>query len=109
DEWVLCPDCHTTLKKICQNCRESLNLNWNVCPYCASPADAAPTHHHDNNATPEKVEETAVVVETEDKPGVTKPTTPEEDSSPAPANEEASPTPTRGDETRPHVPETNPV
>ena len=36
EEWVICPDCHTTLKKICPNCRHSLHLNWNICPFCGT-------------------------------------------------------------------------
>jgi len=36
DEWILCPDCHTTLKKTCPNCQNGLHLNWNVCPFCGT-------------------------------------------------------------------------
>ena len=34
--WLVCPDCHTQLKRICPNCREKLNLRWNVCPNCGT-------------------------------------------------------------------------
>lgn len=37
-DWVLCPTCHTKLKKPCQNCGKLMELPWNLCPYCASPA-----------------------------------------------------------------------
>ena len=37
-DFVVCPACHTKLKKPCQNCGRALNLRWNVCPYCATPA-----------------------------------------------------------------------
>ena len=30
EAWILCPDCHTTLKKICPKCENSLNLQWNI-------------------------------------------------------------------------------
>ncbi len=43
EEWLICPDCHTTLKKVCQNCHHGLHLNWNVCPYCGAHAAALPT------------------------------------------------------------------
>src|SRR5512136_1963324 len=37
-EFVVCPSCHTKLKKPCQNCGRALNLRWGVCPYCGTPA-----------------------------------------------------------------------
>jgi hypothetical protein len=43
EAWLVCPDCHTTLKKACQTCGQKLNLTWNVCPFCATPFEAAPT------------------------------------------------------------------
>lgn len=36
-DWVVCPNCHTQVKKTCQNCGHSLELPWNICPYCATP------------------------------------------------------------------------
>jgi len=37
DEWILCPDCHTTLKNVCANCGSKLHLAWTICPCCATP------------------------------------------------------------------------
>jgi len=38
-DFIICPDCHTRLKKSCPNCRHLLHLKWNICPYCgAGPA-----------------------------------------------------------------------
>lgn len=37
-EFVVCPTCHTKLKKSCQSCGRALNLRWGVCPYCGTPA-----------------------------------------------------------------------
>lgn len=37
-EFVMCPSCHTKLKKSCQNCGRALNLRWGVCPYCSTPS-----------------------------------------------------------------------
>lgn len=42
EEWVVCPDCHTTLKKICPNCKRGLHLNWNVCPFCSAHVATLP-------------------------------------------------------------------
>lgn len=36
DDWLVCPDCHTQLKKQCHECERLLNLRWNVCPYCGT-------------------------------------------------------------------------
>ncbi|MGD0709434.1 MAG: zinc ribbon domain-containing protein [Anaerolineaceae bacterium] len=37
-DWVVCPDCHTRLKKVCRQCGKLMELSWNLCPYCATPA-----------------------------------------------------------------------
>jgi predicted amidophosphoribosyltransferase len=37
DNWIICPNCQTKLKKRCHNCNELMDLSWNVCPYCAEP------------------------------------------------------------------------
>jgi len=36
-DFLLCPYCHTKLKKACPVCKRLLHLNWNVCPYCGAP------------------------------------------------------------------------
>ncbi len=38
DEWQVCPNCHTKLKKTCHNCARLMELSWNICPYCGTPA-----------------------------------------------------------------------
>ncbi|GIW08932.1 MAG: hypothetical protein KatS3mg060_3737 [Dehalococcoidia bacterium] len=38
DDFLLCPNCRTRLKKICAGCGRSLHLRWSVCPYCAREA-----------------------------------------------------------------------
>jgi RNA polymerase subunit RPABC4/transcription elongation factor Spt4 len=38
DEWQVCPNCHTKLKKACHNCSRLMELPWNICPYCGTPA-----------------------------------------------------------------------
>lgn len=32
--WVVCPSCHTKLKKNCYKCQAPLELAWNICPIC---------------------------------------------------------------------------
>jgi RNA polymerase subunit RPABC4/transcription elongation factor Spt4 len=34
--WLLCPYCHTRLRKACRDCNTLLELNWNLCPYCGN-------------------------------------------------------------------------
>ncbi len=38
DAWVVCPSCHTKLRKSCHKCGKLMELPWNLCPYCGSPA-----------------------------------------------------------------------
>lgn len=38
DEWQVCPNCHTKLKKTCHNCGRLMELPWNICPFCGTPA-----------------------------------------------------------------------
>jgi len=60
DEWILCPDCHTTLKKICPNCQNGLHLNWNVCPFCGTHvATLSADQDHDDQGGQVIVTETA--------------------------------------------------
>ena len=37
DDWQVCPNCHTKLKKPCHHCGKLMELPWNVCPYCGTP------------------------------------------------------------------------
>jgi len=36
--WMVCPNCHTRLKKPCHQCHKLMELSWNLCPYCGTPA-----------------------------------------------------------------------
>lgn len=38
DDWQVCPNCHTKLKKPCQHCGKLMELPWNICPACGTPA-----------------------------------------------------------------------
>jgi len=38
DNWQVCPNCHTKLKKTCHNCSKLMELPWNICPFCGVPA-----------------------------------------------------------------------
>lgn len=40
-DWVVCPHCHTRLRKTCGNCAALLELPWQVCPFCGSPSPSA--------------------------------------------------------------------
>jgi len=44
EEFMICPTCHTRLKKACPSCGRLLHLRWNICPYCgAVQTTAKPT------------------------------------------------------------------
>jgi RNA polymerase subunit RPABC4/transcription elongation factor Spt4 len=38
ENWIICPNCHTRLKKNCHECGKLMELPWNLCPYCGTPA-----------------------------------------------------------------------
>lgn len=38
ENWLVCPNCHTRLKKSCHHCGKPMDLPWNLCPYCGTPA-----------------------------------------------------------------------
>jgi RNA polymerase subunit RPABC4/transcription elongation factor Spt4 len=35
-DWMLCPHCHTQLKRPCAECGNLLEMEWRLCPYCGS-------------------------------------------------------------------------
>lgn len=34
--WLLCPHCHTRLRKACPDCDALMDLQWNLCPFCGN-------------------------------------------------------------------------
>ncbi len=36
EAFMICPTCHTRLKKECPACGRLLHLRWNICPYCSA-------------------------------------------------------------------------
>jgi RNA polymerase subunit RPABC4/transcription elongation factor Spt4 len=34
--WLLCPHCHTRLRKACADCNALMELQWNLCPFCGN-------------------------------------------------------------------------
>jgi double zinc ribbon protein len=91
EAWIVCPDCHTTLKKICPNCQKSLHLRWNICPFCGAHASATliTPDQHDNSSGQVMAETRPMAISA----------VPVERSAPL----------LRGDETRPHLPEADPA
>ncbi|NOH13830.1 MAG: zinc ribbon domain-containing protein [Chloroflexi bacterium] len=37
DDWMVCPNCHTRLKKTCHHCSKAMELSWDLCAYCGTP------------------------------------------------------------------------
>ena len=37
ENWMVCPNCHTKLKKPFHQCGKLMDLPWNLCPYCSTP------------------------------------------------------------------------
>ena len=40
EEWMLCPYCHTQLKRPCSECGRLMEIEWRLCPYCGSAPSA---------------------------------------------------------------------
>ncbi|HSV85659.1 MAG TPA: zinc ribbon domain-containing protein [Levilinea sp.] len=38
EDWMVCPNCHTRLKKTCHQCSRLMLFPWHICPYCGTPA-----------------------------------------------------------------------
>ena len=34
--WILCPHCHTRLRRACTDCNALLELHWSICPFCGN-------------------------------------------------------------------------
>lgn len=62
--WILCPHCHTRLRKRCLDCNALLELQWNLCPFCGNQyvdpyrADNVPAAGETAALLPEEVEST---------------------------------------------------
>lgn len=41
-DYMVCPNCHTKLRKPCVQCGRLLHLKWNICPYCGTSQVAPP-------------------------------------------------------------------
>ncbi|MCJ7566671.1 MAG: zinc ribbon domain-containing protein [Anaerolineales bacterium] len=37
NNWQVCAQCHTRLRKVCRQCGELLQLPWQICPHCTTP------------------------------------------------------------------------
>lgn len=35
-DYLICPECKTTVKHTCKNCKKEIRSSWEVCPYCES-------------------------------------------------------------------------
>jgi predicted membrane channel-forming protein YqfA (hemolysin III family) len=46
DTWIVCPDCHSRLRKKCPKCGNSLILSWEICPFCE---EIQPGYHQDES------------------------------------------------------------
>ncbi|MCS6888177.1 zinc ribbon domain-containing protein [Chloroflexus sp.] len=33
-DFILCPHCHTQLRRRCDSCHKVIDLTWRICPYC---------------------------------------------------------------------------
>ncbi len=57
-EWLVCPNCHTRLKKKCEHCGKTLELPWNLCPYCETPISGVRAESPVQTVSPEVIHDT---------------------------------------------------
>jgi RNA polymerase subunit RPABC4/transcription elongation factor Spt4 len=48
-DWMVCPSCHTVLRKKCPGCNRLIELAWDICPFCCLEL-AAQKHERTNNS-----------------------------------------------------------
>lgn len=53
--WILCPHCHTRLRKLCADCNSLMDLHWNLCPHCGN--DHVDLYHFETEFVPEALGE----------------------------------------------------
>lgn len=53
EDWLICPNCLTKLKKPCAQCGRLMDLPWNVCPYCATPVEGVRAAADEAAASPD--------------------------------------------------------
>lgn len=41
-DFIICPACHTELRKACPHCGRLSLLRWDICPYCGEPFPSPP-------------------------------------------------------------------
>lgn len=61
-DWIICPQCHTRLRKSCHQCGKLIELPWNLCPYCGATAPGM----RRENMSMEDALQSPPTVETED-------------------------------------------
>lgn len=47
-DFIVCPYCHTSLRRRCQSCDRVIDLTWSVCPYCGDGSPIKPTRIYQN-------------------------------------------------------------
>jgi RNA polymerase subunit RPABC4/transcription elongation factor Spt4 len=89
--WILCPHCHTRLRKVCPDCNALMELQWNLCPFCGNhfvdPYRAEPPTAI-AYPEPPSLSSTAAEVEAEEEETASRPTVPIQ---PVPAPPDESP------------------
>ncbi len=64
-DFVLCPHCHTSLRRRCGSCARVIDLTWNICPYCGyDGTNGIPKVYHPSPArAPARPHETQEIIQ----------------------------------------------
>lgn len=60
-DFILCPHCHTSLRRRCNSCNHVIDLTWSLCPYCGD--DGTGTAIHTNYRIPARETEQIEIYE----------------------------------------------
>lgn len=72
--WILCPHCHTRLRKACPDCNALMDLQWQICPFCGNDqvdpyyVESLGIHHDHDELTEELDEELEPLLEDDQIP-----------------------------------------
>ena len=50
DEWIICPNCRTRLKRVCPNCSRLVGMDWSLCAWCGKDFERRETAGRDRGA-----------------------------------------------------------
>jgi RNA polymerase subunit RPABC4/transcription elongation factor Spt4 len=67
-DFIMCPYCHTALRRRCSSCQRVVDLTWSLCPYCGSDGQNGRLQIYPQASTTNTAETDRVVASTRQRP-----------------------------------------